>query len=134
MNTQTSKIGLSVREAGWFLQKTESQIRGMLRRGELEYVVEGRRIDPASVRPGLGGDYARLLLDLVLAGEFEVPKLERRYGPPAPLYPAVLEFVVTTGCFLHEDEIEHAMDAFARLGQELVRTRYTTPAIEPRVR
>jgi hypothetical protein len=44
-------MGLSVVEAGWLLQKTETQVRGMLRRGELTYVVEGRKIDPASVRP-----------------------------------------------------------------------------------
>ena len=76
----STKIGLSVVEAGWLLQRPEGQIRGMLRRGELAYVVAGRKIDPASVREHLDGAYARLLLDVVLGGEFEVPRPVCRGG------------------------------------------------------
>lgn len=94
-----AKLGLSVSEAGWLLQKTESQIRGMLRRGDLTYVVAGRRIDPASVRRLLEGDYALLVLDMVLTEDVTAPSPNHRYGSPAPLYPGVLEFAPATGFF-----------------------------------
>ena len=109
MNTPT-KIGLSVVEAGWLLQRPEARIRGMLRRGELSYVVAGRLIDPASVRACLTGAYARLILDVVLAGGFRVPRPERRWGAPAPLYPGVLGLALQTGFVVPEDEIEPRLD------------------------
>lgn len=122
MNTST-KIGLSVVEAGWLLQRSEGQIRGMLRRGQLTYVVEARRIDPESVRSRLGGAYARLLLDLVLGSEFEVPRPERRWRPPAPLYPGVLGLALQMGFAVAKDEVEPLMD-------ELVRTHPRSGAAE----
>lgn len=85
--TESPKLGLSVLEAGWLLQKTEAQVRGMLRRGELAYVVDRRKIDPASVRRRLHGAYPDHLLDCVLDGKFPVPVPEYRSGPPAPLDP-----------------------------------------------
>ena len=134
MNT-SKKIGLSVREAGWLLQKSEGQIRGMLRRGELTYVVERRRIDPVSVRPRLGGDFLRVLLDVVLAGEIEVPRPERRYGPPAPLFPGLLEFALTTGFLARDEEIEAVMNELAGdLGPELLRPSTPDEVTEPSVR
>jgi hypothetical protein len=116
MTTQKhTKLGLSVREAGWLLQKTESQIRGMLRRGELAYVVNARKNDPASVRRLLEGDYARLVLDMVLSGDVAAPPSDRRYAQPAPLYPGILEFVPATGFFDPEGHLKPAMDALACL-------------------
>lgn len=121
MNVHFTKLGLSVCEAGWLLQKPEGQIRGMLRRGELRYVVAGRMIDPASVRARLTGAYARLLLDVVLAGRFVVPRPERRWAAPAPLYPGVLGLALQTGFVVPEDEIEPRLDELARtLGPELL--------------
>ncbi len=131
----SKKIGLSVVEAGWLLQKTESQIRGMLHRGELTYVVEGRKIDPTAVGASLAGAYACLLLDLLLAGEFEVPKPEYRYGPPAPLYPGLPGFVYMTGFLVPEQAIENSMDELARsLGRDLLRPGAALEAIERSVR
>ncbi len=135
MNTQSTRIGLSVVEAGWLLHRTEAQIRGMLRRGELVFVVEGRMIDPGSVRECLTGAYARLLLDLLLAREFEVPRPEYRYGSPAPLYPGPLGFLLTTGFLVPEDAIEPAIDELASsLGRDLLRSGAALEAIELSVR
>jgi hypothetical protein len=115
MNTRiaTPRMGLSVVEAGWLLQKTETQVRGMLRRGELTYVVEGRKIDPASVRRRLDGAYADLLLDCVLGGEFPVPRPEYRSGPPAPLYPGTIGLALQLGVLVPEEEIKPLMDEHA---------------------
>ena len=110
MNVHFTKLGLSVGEAGWLLQKREAQIRGMLRRGELSYVVAGRLIDPASVSACLTSAYARLLLDVVLAGGFVVPRPERRWGAPAPLHPGVLGYALQTGFVVPKDEIEPRLD------------------------
>jgi hypothetical protein len=117
----SSKIGLSVVEAGWLLQRPEGQIRGMLRRGELAYSVEGRKIDPASVRARIGSAYASLLLNLALGGQFKVPLPEYRGGPPAPLYPDTLGLALQTGYYLPEDEICSVLDELAlTLGPELI--------------
>ena len=112
MNTST-KIGLSVVEAGWLLQRPEGQIRGMLRRGELAYVVAGRKIDPASVREHLDGAYARLLLGVVLGGEFEVPRPAYRGGEPAPLYPGIVGLAFRSGFAMPVDEVRSVMDELA---------------------
>jgi hypothetical protein len=116
MKTQTRipKLGLSVLEAGWLLQKTDTQVRSMLRRGELAYVVEGRKIDPASVRRRLDGAYADVLLDCVLGGEFPVPRPEYRSGPPASLYPGTIGLALQLGIFIPEEEIKPLMDELAQ--------------------
>jgi len=129
----SSKIGLSVVEAGWLLQRPESQIRGMLRRGELAYVINGRKIDPARVRPLLDGAYALLLLDVVLGGQFEVPRPDYRGGPPAPLYPGTLGLALQTGCFVLEEEICPAMDELT-LGRSCWRVPTAHEGSERRVR
>ena len=135
MNNFSMKIGLSVVEAGWLLQRPEGQIRGMLRRGELTYVVAGRRIDPAGVRARLTGAYARLLLDAVLAGGLEVPRPERRGAAPAPLYPGMLGLALQTGYLVPEDEIEPLMDELARIhGSELLGWQTAFEASERSVR
>lgn len=120
MKINSTKIGLSVVEAGWLLQRPEGQVRGMLRRGELAYVIAGRKTDPASVREHLDGAYARLLLDVVLGGEFEVPRPEYRGGPPADLYPDTLGLAFQSGYYIPEEEIEPLMDQLAdSLGPDL---------------
>ena len=112
MNAST-KIGLTVVEAGWLLQRPERQIRGMLRRGELRYVVAGRKIDPASVREQLDGAYARLLLDVVLGGGFKVPRPTCRGDEPAPLYPGIVGLAFQTGFTMPKDKIKSVMDELA---------------------
>jgi hypothetical protein len=88
MNEYTEKIGLSVLETGWLLQKTESQVRGMLRRGELRYVVEGRKVDPESVEGLIESGLARMLMRRLLAGPLVAPCPERRWGEPEDLFAA----------------------------------------------
>ncbi|HEY8776901.1 MAG TPA: hypothetical protein VIM33_10555 [Gaiellaceae bacterium] len=44
------KIGLSVREAGWLLSKSEPQVRRLLAKGQLEYAVQLTLVDPDSIR------------------------------------------------------------------------------------
>jgi hypothetical protein len=85
MTISKNKIGLSVLEVGWLLQKTELQVRGMLRRGELLYAIEGRKIDAKSVDAFLKGEFAKMLLRGLLAGLLKAPKPHKRYAPPAPL-------------------------------------------------
>ena len=109
----SSKIGLSVVEAGWLLQRPEGQIRGMLRRGELSFVVAGRKIDPASVREHVDGAYARLLLDVVLGGEFKVPRPTCRGDEPAPLYPGIVGLAFQAGFALSQDKVKSVMDELA---------------------
>jgi hypothetical protein len=119
MNTfSNTKIGLSVFEAGWLLQKTEAQVRGMLRRGELSYAVAGRKIEPASVRMLLHCEYAELMQDVVLAGGIEAPRPERRHGGRAPLLPGVIQLALETGFVVHPDEIEWVMNEIARVVTE----------------
>jgi hypothetical protein len=113
MNTNLGKIGLSVVGAGWLLQRTEGRVRGMLRRGELAYAVGGRKIDPASVRDHLDGAYARLLLDVVLGGEFKVPRPLCRGDRPAPLYPSVVGLAFQTGFAMPPEKTKSVMDELA---------------------
>lgn len=119
--TNYPKVGLSVCEAGWLLQRTEGQVRGLLRRGELTYVVEGRKIDAESVRTRLSGAYARLLLDVVLGADFEVPRPEHRWGAPAPMCPGVLGLALQIGFVVPGDEIGSLFDELASAhGSELL--------------
>ena len=89
----------------------------MLRRGELAYVVAGRKIDPASVREHLDGAYARLLLDVVLGGEFEVPAARISRGQTRTSVPGMLGLAFQTGFAVPEDEIEPLMDELARIAR-----------------
>ena len=134
MHVHFTKLGLSVVEAGWLLQRPEARIRGMLRRGELSYVVAGRLIDPASVRAWLTDAYARLLLDVVLAGGFVVPRPERRWGAPAPLHPGVLGLALQIGFVVPEDESRGWMKLARILGPELLRDPAALRASERSVR
>ena len=109
----STKIGLTVVEAGWLLQRPEGQVRGMLRRGELSFVVAGRKIDPASVRERLDGAYARLLLDVVLGGGFKVPRPTCRGDEPAPLYPGIVGLAFQAGFALSPDKVKSVMDELA---------------------
>jgi hypothetical protein len=83
------KLGLSVREVGWVLGKTESQVRRMLRNGRLSYAVEKAKIDPDSVWEQLPDDESRELRCLALwalrRGRIGAPAPASRYGPPAPI-------------------------------------------------
>jgi hypothetical protein len=85
MNTQI-KIGLSVIETGWLLQKTEAQVRGMLRRGELSYAVDRRLVSVSDVEALVGSGLAFACLRWLRYGRISAPTPERRWSSPASLF------------------------------------------------
>jgi hypothetical protein len=87
----SKRIGLSVLEAGWVLGKTESQVRHLLNKGVLLYVVPPRWIDPGSLRALLDADDFRPeALEALLSGALVAPRPERRNGAPRPIFPFLL--------------------------------------------
>ena len=96
METRHKRVGLTVHEAGWVMQHTESEVRGMLKRGELAYSVSGRKIDPASVEPHLVGGLAHESLRWLLAGRITAPKPETLYGQPASLFAGLDQLILAS--------------------------------------
>lgn len=99
MSTYTQKQGLSAWEAGWLLQKTEAQVRHMLRRGDLRFVARGK-VDPESVRDLLDDEFTQYLLDLVVDGSIIASRPLTRYGEPDTLPRNDVELIIglTWGC------------------------------------
>jgi hypothetical protein len=133
MNEHTAKIGLSVLETGWLLQKTESQVRGMLRRGELRYVVDGRKVDPESVEELIESGLARMLMRRLLAGLLVAPPPQRRWGEPADLFAAFDALMVAAPALVRDSRTgEVAM--VPSLGPALVDSagpEGTEPSLKP---
>ena len=102
---RNEKLGLSVLEAGWLLQKTESQVRGMLRRGELAYAVEGHKVDFESVQNLLGSGFARACARWLRCGLIVAPPPERRWGKPVPLWVALDALLITGSAMRITNEI-----------------------------
>ena len=128
MTTQKNAQAWPVRAGGGLAtyRRPRVEIRGMLRRGELTYVVAGRKIDPVSVRRLLESDYARLVLDMLLSEDVTAPVPQQRYAAPAPLYPGVLEFAPATGFLAPQDEVEPERDApTCPAGRDLLRPATT---------
>lgn len=88
MNT-TTKIGLSVVETGWLLQKSEAQVRSMLKRAELPYAVEGRLVSIADVEARLETALAFVCFRWLRSGLIDAPRPQTRWGRPASLYAAL---------------------------------------------
>ena len=103
MYEANEKIGLSVREAGWLLQKTESQVRRLLRRGELWYAVSERKIDPESVDGLIESEFSRTMMRWLLAGLLVATKPESRYGRPAPLLDALQPLMLASPALVHDE-------------------------------
>lgn len=80
-----TRIGLSIREVSWLLQRSEARVRGMLRRGELSYAVAGRRVDPVGVADLIEGPFVHRLMSALLAGRLVAPRALTRAGQPAAL-------------------------------------------------
>jgi hypothetical protein len=81
------RFGLTVVETGWLLQKTEAQVRGMLKRGELSYAVDRRLIDVRDVQKLLpsGDRLVHLSAAWLTHGLVVAPSPAARWGKPAPL-------------------------------------------------
>jgi hypothetical protein len=87
----SKRNGLSVLEAGWVLGKTESQVRHLLKKGGLIYVVPPRWIDSESVRALFSDDeFRREALEVLLCGGLVAPRPVRRYAEPQPIFPYLL--------------------------------------------
>ena len=108
MTTSHDRIGLSVLEVGWLLQKTESQVRGMLRRGELLYAVEGRKIDPAGIDELIESEFERKLCQWLLAGLLAAPRPQKRYGLPAPLFDGFQQLMLASPALVLEKTVSRS--------------------------
>lgn len=82
-------LGLSVREAGWLLSRTEPQIRRLIQSGRLSYAVRPTRLSTESVRALFGEDFLRPIretaLTAILQGRVRVPAPPKRYAKPRPI-------------------------------------------------
>jgi hypothetical protein len=108
------RIGVSVREAGWLLSRTESQVRRLVRTGTLVYAVRPTRLCTESVRGLFNDDALRPIreaaLAAVLEGRVRVPALTTRYAKPVPIteFPRLLRGATTppppnrTQCSVHD--------------------------------
>jgi hypothetical protein len=99
----TTRIGVSVLEAGWVLGKTESQIRRLLRDGALTYLVAPRWITPESIRALFGDedDLGTEALGAILTGDIVAPRPSRRYGPAQPIFPHLLPHLLSNAVLIH---------------------------------
>ena len=84
-----SHIGVTVREAGWILGKSEPQVRRLLASGTLEYAVIPTRVTSTSVELLLPEDALRELrraaLTAIVEGRLRAPIPESRYAKPASI-------------------------------------------------
>jgi hypothetical protein len=83
------KIGVSVREAGWLLSRSESRVRRLVRSGGLAYAVRPSRLCDEDVRALFADDPLRPIreaaLAAVLQGRVQVPAPTPRYAKPLPI-------------------------------------------------
>jgi len=119
MNNQT-KIGLSVVETAWLLQKTEAQVRGMLRRGQLSYAVDGRLVAIDEVEALLPSGFAVASLRWLLSGLISAPRPLKRWGQPAPLFDA-LDALVLARPALVVNEVTGESEIVPALGPAVAR-------------
>lgn len=83
------RIGVSTREAGWLLSRSESQVRRLLKTGELAYAVRPTRLTVESVSTRFPDDALRPVREAALAailqGRMRAPAPTTRYARPAPI-------------------------------------------------
>jgi len=110
------RIGLSIREVSWLLQRTEARGRGMLLRGELSYAVAGRRVDPVGVAALIEGPFAHRLMSALLAGRLVAPRAPTRAGQPAALLAGLQPLLVgsTNIPFAKDVVIVHSSEKLPR--------------------
>ena len=101
MNIYPEEQGLTAWQAGWLLQKTEAQVRQMLRRGDLRRAARGK-VDPESVRDLLDDELTENILDRVVDGSIIAPRPLTRYGEPDTLPRNDIELMIGLmwGCIL----------------------------------
>ena len=88
------KIGLSVLETGWLLQKSEAQVRGMLKRGELSYAVGRRLLAIKDVERLIETPLATVCLLWLRLGLIEAPRPPERWGQPVSLVASLKQILL----------------------------------------
>ncbi len=83
------RIGVSTREAGWLISRSEPQVRRLVQTGQLVYGVQPTRLCAESVRRLFPDDALRPIreaaLAAVLQGRIRVPATTPRYAQPLPI-------------------------------------------------
>ena len=102
------KIGLSVVEAGWLLQKSEAQVRGMLDRGELSYAVDRCLLEVEDVERLLETSLAAVCLRWLRLGRIDAPRPRQRWGRPASLFASFDDLLLAAQSLVRGDTAEHA--------------------------
>lgn len=102
----STKIGLSVIETGWLLQKTEAQVRGMLKRAELSYAVDGRLVAVGDVEALLETALASVCFRRLCAGLLVAPRPEKRWGRPASLFAAFDAMMLAAPALVVDEQTE----------------------------
>lgn len=83
------RIGVTIREAGWLLTRSESQVRRLVHAGKLVYAVRPTRLCVESLRSFFPDDALRPIreaaLAAVLEGRVRVLTPTTRYAKPVPI-------------------------------------------------
>jgi hypothetical protein len=83
------RIGVSTRDAGWLISRSEPQVRRLVQVGKLVYAVQPTRLCAESVRRLFPDDALRPIreaaLAAVLEGRIRVPATTPRYAKPLPI-------------------------------------------------
>jgi hypothetical protein len=83
------RIGVTIREAGWLLTRSEPQVRRLVRVGKLVFAVRPTRLTVESVSALFPDDALRPIRDAALAsilqGRMRAPAPATRYARPVPI-------------------------------------------------
>jgi NAD(P)-dependent dehydrogenase (short-subunit alcohol dehydrogenase family) len=82
-------VGVTIREAGWLLTRSESQVRRLVQTGTLVYAVRPTRLTVESVSALFSDDALRPIREAALAtileGRLRAPAPIARYARPVPI-------------------------------------------------
>jgi hypothetical protein len=83
------RVGVTIREAGWLLSRSESQVRRLVQKGELVYAVHPKRLTVESVSGRFPDDALRPIRQAALAAivqdRMRAPAPITRYARPVPI-------------------------------------------------
>lgn len=83
------RVGVTIREAGWLLTRSESQVRRLVQTGKLVYAVRPTRLTVESVCGLFPDDASRPIreaaLTAILDGRVRAPAPITRYARPVPI-------------------------------------------------
>jgi hypothetical protein len=83
------RVGVTIREAGWLLTRSESRVRRLVQKGKLVYAVRPTRLTVESVSSRFPDDALRPIREAALAailqGRMRTPAPITRYARPVPI-------------------------------------------------